>query len=146
MRINCLHGYFIFEELKAGDISRFMSLFGLSIVRVGQIYTFESLAEAPDFSVIETPYLGVAATSTIEGPPWEVMRANELVYDFNADVVKRITTVTSLATLVQTANYFLSPGLIQPGSVTEDGSRVTDYAAWFLFDSMKFKYSEVTFV
>ena len=42
-------------------------------------------------------------------------------------------------------NYFLSPGLIKPGSVTDDGSRVTDYAAWFLFDSMKFKYSEITY-
>jgi hypothetical protein len=75
------------------------------------------------------------------------MRANGLVYDFNLGEVVPILSVMQRVDIVTGKNYFLSSGLILPGSVTDDGSRVTDYAAWLSLDEMKtrtFRYSEVT--
>lgn len=145
MRIRCLHGYFIFDELKAGQISQFMSLFGFAISAVDNYYTFDFLKAAPEYSITAKPYLGVPAVATFEGSPWEIMRANGLVYDFDLDLVKPILAVTTLFQIETAANYFVSDGLILPGSVTADGSRVRDYSAWLSFDSMKFKYSEVSY-
>lgn len=142
--IKCLHGFFIFEERKVGQISDFMSLFeGLEIVRSGALYTFASLADAPRYSIEGGEYLGAAATVTIEGEPWEIMRANKLVYDFDADELVPIASISRRVQLEPTANAILSPGLIMPGSLTEEGERVKDYAAWYLFDTNRFKYSEV---
>lgn len=144
VKINCVHGYFIFEESAAGQVSRFMSLFpGLSLVSKGEYFTFKTLADADTYSIAGSKYLGALSTETFEGKPWEVMRANNLVFNFQTDAVVPIATVTQRLELVATSNYFLSPGLILPGSLTDEGKRVKDYAAWYLFDSRKFKYSEV---
>ena len=67
MKIKCLHGYFIFEETKLGQVSHFMSLFGLGLVPKQDYYTFTDLEDAPDYSVIGGDYLGAVATKTFEG-------------------------------------------------------------------------------
>jgi hypothetical protein len=146
MKIECLHGYFLFEETRAGQISDFMSLFGLEITKVGNRFTFQDLADAPRFSIEGSTYLGAPAVATFEGEPWEVMRANNLVYDFTQGVVVPISSITQAARLNAAGNYFVSTGMILPGSITEDGSRVTDYAAFYVSDRVNFKYSEVTYV
>lgn len=142
MRISCLHGYFIFEESRAGQISEFASLFeGFILVPKDNYYTFEFLKDAPSHSIEGNTYLGAAATKTIEGRPWEILRANNLVYDFNAGELVGITSISDLAVITPANNYSLSPGLIMPGSIKDDGTRVRDYSAWFSFDSFRFKYS-----
>lgn len=144
MKINCQHGYFTFEESRPGDISRFMSLFaGLSIVSIGNRFTFEDLADAPEYSIAGKTYLGAIATATFTGTPGEIMRENKLIYDFDLGTLRPIASIVKKIKLSTASNYFLTPGLIMPGSLTDDGTRVTDYSAWYLFDSGKFKYSEV---
>lgn len=146
MRIDCEHGYFTFEEHRGGEISEFMSHFeSLPIVRRGSIFTFEFLEDAPDYAIEGNPYLGVTATVSLSGTPGEIMRANGLVYDFITGTVKTIESITQSIELNQSSNYWVLPGLIKPGSVRDDGMRVTDYSAFYLFDSAKFKYSEVIF-
>jgi hypothetical protein len=145
LKIRCLHGFFIFEESTAGEISRFMSLFNLNIQAEKNYFTFESLLDAPTYSIAGGTYLGADAIKTFEGSPWEVMRENNLVYDFTKDEVVPLTTITQRVQIQRAANYFLSSGLILPGSLNDGGSRVKDYAAWYLFDSAKFKYSEVSY-
>ena len=147
MRIRCLHGFFIFDEDAAGEISRFMQIFSdLPSIVPDPLYgfTFETLANAPTHVIAGNNYLGAPATVTYEGKPWEIMRANSLIYNYQTDTVGLIATVTKRLELVTAAHFFLSPGLIMPGTVTDDGERVTDYSARYLFDSGKFKYSEVT--
>lgn len=143
MLIKCIHGYFKIEESQAGEISRFMNLFPVTIVARGDHFTFKTLSTAPKHSIAGNRYLNALCTKTAEGEPWFVMRENGLVYDFEKDLVVPIQTITSRAVLVPGSNYFLSTGLILPGSITEDGTRVTDYSAWYLFDSGKFNYTEV---
>lgn len=143
MKIKCLHGYFKFWEPKAGVISDFSSLFGFDLVSIDDYFTFSALEDAPRYSIIGGTYLGATATKTFEGDPWEVMRENNLVYDFAKDVIVPIASIVQKMQLDSTNRYFLSNGMILPGSLTDDGTRVTDYAAFFI--NPLFKYSEVIF-
>lgn len=146
MRIKCLHGYFLFEETRLGQISDFMRRFGFSLVQVGPFYTFETLADAPRYSLKGKPLMGVPATKNFEGEPWEVFAENAVVYDFSKDLVLPIGLVVQPTTVLQAGNRFVSPGLILPGSTTEGGKRVKDYAAWYSRDTLRFLYSEVGYV
>jgi len=145
MKIKCLHGYFIFEETRAGQVSEFMSHYqGLSLTPVDNYFTFTAIANAPEYSLTGADFLGATATKSYEGKPWEIFKQNGFVYNFNTDSVVSKLTITQRAVLDGTANYFISNGLIMPGAVMDDGSRVIDYSAWHLSDK-KYKYSEVTF-
>lgn len=146
MRIDCIHGFFIFREDAAGEASKFMSLFGLSLVKEKDFYTFETIAEAPRYVLEGGTYLGAPALVTYEGEPWDIMRENSLIYNFNLDTVVPIASITQRISIAPAGNIFISSGLILPGSVKDDGSRVKDYAARYLFDQSRFKYSEVAYV
>ena len=146
MRIQCKHGFFIFRESKVGEISDFMSLTGLSLAPREDYYTFETLQNAPDYSLIGKPLVGGAvAIKTFQGAPWEVFEANGLVYDFTLDLVVPIATIIAKTKVKLAGNYFVSPGLILPGSLTDEG-RVKDYAAWYLNTRASWLYSGVEYV
>jgi hypothetical protein len=146
LKIKCLHGFFIFEESRAGEISDFIQLVQFDLVPWENHFTFADLVAAPEYSLVGKSYLGTPAVATYAGRPWEVMEANGFVYNFNSGLLVPIDSITSLVTISQAGNHFVSPGLIMPGSITDDGSRVKDYAAWFSVENFRFKYSEVTFV
>lgn len=143
MKINCIHGYFKFEEQMSGELATFASLYGLEFARSGDHFTLSDLVDAPKHSLAGGSFLGCPTTETFEGEPWEVMRANELVYDFVTGAVVPIATIVRSAKLVQCENFFYASGMIVPGSVMEDGKRVKDYAALYLFSTNQFRYSEV---
>lgn len=123
-----------------------MARFGLDLVPVGTYFTFADLENVPRYTIAGGELLTVPATKTFEGEPWEVFEENEIVYDFNRGLLVPITSVTQLITVKKAGNRFVSSGLILPGSVTEDGDRVKDYSAWYSRDTLRFLYSEVTFV
>ena len=143
MRVDCIHGYFKFYETYPGQISKFMSLFGLEIERNGDHYTFADLVDAPKHSIAGGTFLGAPTLETFEGEPWEVMRENNLVYDFSRGLVVPIALILQAAPVETAGNYFVSTGMIQPGSVMDDGSRVTDYAAFYIEHRANFKYSGI---
>lgn len=146
MKINCTHGYFTFEEQRAGEVSDFISIYGLEIEKKGNRFIFSDLVDAPDFSIKGKSYLDAVATKTFAGEPWEIFEANEFVYNYDTGLMVPIQSVTALVSLSSVGNFYISPGLILPGSLTDAGDRVKDYAAWFSTDNMKFKYSEVNYV
>lgn len=146
MKINCLHGYFQFTDQKVGEISDFASLYRLDLVARDNYFTFSQLKAAPNYSVAGGLFLGALCKVTFQGNAWDVMRANGLVYNFILQKVVPIETVLSRPYIIKAANYFISDGLILPGSVKDDGTRVTDYAAGYLFSSMKFRYTDITCV
>lgn len=122
-----------------------MSLFtGVELVAKNDFFTFSFLEDAPNYSLKGSKYLDAAATETIAGLPSEVMRANGLVYNFQKGLVVPIASISQRVEIIEASSYFISPGLILPGSLTDRGKRVTDYAAWYLFSEGQFKYSEVT--
>jgi hypothetical protein len=144
MLIKCLHGYFKFYEKKSGELSDFMTLTGFDLVPQDDYYTFSALKDAPKYSLLGKTYLNSIAIMTYEGDPWVIMKQNQLVYDFSLGVVVPKLVVTRLVEIERTRNYFVSNGLILPGSLTDRGTRVTDYSAWFLFDTQRFKYTELS--
>lgn len=146
MKVDCLHGFFIFRETKIGQVSDFMSLTGLNLVKWRDAYTFEGLLDSPGFSISGKPILGTPATATFEGEPWEVFEENGIVYDFGKGIVLPIATVLQNVKINLAGNRFISNGLILPGSLTADGKRVKDYSAWFSRDTLRFLYSAVDYV
>lgn len=146
LKINCLHGYFKFQEQRAGEVSDFISLFGLNLSKQDDFFTFDALVDAPKYSIQGESYLDAIAIENFEGKPWEIFKANELVYNYDTGLVQPLETIVQIVTLSASGNFYLSPGLILPGSITDGGSRIIDYAAWVTIDTMKFKYSEVGFV
>lgn len=145
MRVKCVHGFFIFDETGAGQIADWMSLTGLSIAPWGDYYTFKDLIDAPDFSLAGAPLLGIPAIETFEGKPWEVFEANGFVYDFTLGLVRPIASVTMATEITQAGKFFVSPGLLLPGSVTAEG-KVKDFSGWYSRQRQTWHYSEVTYV
>lgn len=146
MKVRCLHGFFIFEEIKAGEVSDFISYTGLKVSPAGPFFTFDFIAEAPRYSIKGAPYLGFVATATFEGEPWEVFKANGIVYDFTLGVIKPISSIATVVPLKMAGRRFVSNGLILPGSLTEEGKRVKDYAAHYSKETLRWLYSEVSLV
>ena len=145
MRIQCLHGYFKFTETGPGQLSNFVSRFGLELARAGDHFTFADLVDAPTYSIIGGTYLGAPATATFEGPAWEVMRENQLVYDFSRGLMLPIASIVQAVEIEAAGSYMIASGMIVPGSLTDEGSRVTDYAAFYSEAQATFKYSEVDY-
>jgi hypothetical protein len=141
MRIECIHGYFKFFETKVGQMSTFMRLFEFELERSGDHFTFSDLVDAPDYSLKGGTFLGCPTTETFEGNPWEVMRENGIVYNFLTGTVVPIATILQSVKVQAAENFYVASGIILPGSVRDDGTRVTDYSAFFL--NPQFKYSEV---
>lgn len=146
MRLRCIHGYFIFQETRVGQISDFMSWSGFSLVSKGTYYTFKTLAEAPDYSLALKSVLGWPATKAFEGEPWEVFEENGLVYDFTKDLIVPILSILQITPLKEAGNRYIAPGLILPGSITSDRKRIKGFDAWFSRDRLTWLYSEVEFV
>lgn len=147
MRIDCAHGYFRFSETAPGQLARFTSRYGFELARArgGEWFTFADLLEAPDYSIAGGTFLGAPTAVTFEGDPSEVMRQNGLVYNFALGLVVPLASIVQSAPISAAGDVFVSTGMILPGTVTDDGSRVTDYAAFYLHDQGRFKYSEIDY-
>lgn len=146
LKLKCLHGFFIFQETNIGQMSDFMSLTGLTVVPFGKDFTFEFLADAPDYSLAGKTMLGIPAIKTFAGKPWEIFEANGFIYDFDKGLVRPIELTTDVVSIEAAGNRFVSPGLIMPGSLTADGNRVKDYSAWYYSSRQRWLYSEVSYV
>lgn len=146
MKVKCLHGFFIFEETKVGQVSDFMSLTGLKLVPWRDNFTFEKIELAPEYSIQGKAFLGFTALKTYEGEPWEVFEQNGVVYNFNTGLVVPIASVVQTIKVSMAGNRFVSPGLIIPGSLTSEGKKVKSYSGWFSRDTLRWLYSEVSYV
>lgn len=146
LKLKCLHGFFIFEDLKIGELSDYMALTGFNIVKKNDYYTFDQIKDAPDYSIIGSPLLGTVAKKTFEGYPWDVFEKNGIVYNFSTGLVQPILTVVSKTTINVGNGYFVASGLILPGAITSTGQRVKSYSAFYTRDRQSWLYSEVDYV
>lgn len=146
MRIKCLHGYFIFQETLRGDLSSFLSLTGLDLVPHRTFFTFNTIKDSPSYSLLGKNIIQNAiAIKTFEGEPWDIFKENKIVYDFTKDLVVPIDSITLKAKIKSGGKYLISSGLILPGSITDDGQRVTDYSAWYSQGQSTWFYTEVRY-
>lgn len=147
MKVKCLHGYFIFEETRVGQVTDFANKNQLDIVYLdnGQ-FTFSKLAQVSEYSLYGKPLGDFSAIKTFAGKPWDVFEANGVVYNFLLDQVVPILSITQIAQLKASQNWYLSPGLILPGSLLENGQRIKSYNAWFSRERATWLYEGVSYV
>lgn len=149
MKIRCLHGFYSFEETNPAQISDFMRFTGLKIVPHGTIFTFDDLTSAPEYSIkgkaLQIGKTPLPAIADFAGEPWEVLEANEMVYDFTLGILRPITSITQIVDIDDGGNRFLANGIILAGSLTAEGNRVKDYAAHFSRSTQRFLYTEVSY-
>ena len=146
MKIQCLHGFYKMSEQNVGQASDFSRLYGLDLVARDGYITFDLLGGAPDHSLIGRDFLGFEAIKTFAGTPWDVFKANEVVYDFNEGVMKAISTVTGIVDVKPSGNRLVSKGLISAGSIDQEGRKISGYTAWYLRNTASWLYTEVTYV
>lgn len=147
MRILCRHGHFAFYPEDAHDIAQFTGLFSESLVRVGDFYTFAFLKDAPDFSIQGKTLLGLPATKTFAGHPWEVMRENNLVYSVALKAAVMKTAIMLPASLEVVDDYWITENpLIQPGSRLPTGQQILSYDAQYIRDASQLRVFEVQYV
>ncbi len=146
MKIRCGHGYFSFEETTRGQVSDYMTYTGFKLIPQGAEYTFLQLDKAPDFSIKGMPYLGFTATKTYEGSPADIFEANEMVFNLATGLLVPISSITRSVIIDAAGNRFISSGLIQPGSKDQNGETVKSYSAWFSRATLRYYYTEVTYV
>lgn len=148
MRIQCLHGFFIFSEDYQGDISDFITLTGLPLVPYGseKEYTFERLAKVENYSLLGKEILEFPAIKTFSGKPWEVFEANKVVYDFSQDLIVPIDSIASTTEVLVAGNLLYSNGLLLPGQIVAGKGRVKNYDCHYRFGLGRWLYTEVTYV
>jgi hypothetical protein len=62
MRVLCRYGHFAFYPKDEKEISLFNQLFDQVLLRQDDFYTFEFLKDAPEYSLLGKPYLGLPAS------------------------------------------------------------------------------------
>lgn len=121
-----------------------MGLWNIELAPYEEKYTFLELENPPDHSIIGAPYLGATALKTFSGKPWEIFEANDFIFDFGTGKVSPKTSVSTVVNLDKSGSYYLSNGLILPGSIYK-GEKIMSYSCFYNFDKRRFRYSEVSF-
>ncbi len=146
MRVLCRHGHFAFYPRRSTDLARFISIFGVTLEREEDFYTFPELAGAPHYSIVGADFLGLPAVATFEGKPWEVMRENGFVYHLAGSALLPKASVMVSVNLTQNGYYFLAQTpLIQPGSRNPTSPQILSYDGEFLQDSFRLKVSNYAY-
>lgn len=144
MRVLCRHGHLAFYPEIAGDVSMFANYYGWDLVSERDYYTFASLKGAPTYALQHGKFLGAACKKTFAGYPWEVMKANDLVYSIAQDKVISKTEVDILIEPIRNEYYFVAETpLVQAGSTHKlSGQRVLSFDGYFLQDYLQLRLSE----
>lgn len=146
MRVLCRHGHFAFYPRKASDIARFSNYFGITLKREQDYYTFESLYDAPHYSLFGKTFLSVPAITTYQGHPWEVMRENGFVYHLGLSAVVPKLSIVAVTDLPLVGYFFSASGaLIQPGTRTLVGRQILSYSGEFTEEGYSLRVSEFAY-
>jgi len=146
MRILCQHGFHKFIPRQPGDLSVFASVYGLTLVRKEDYYTFERLADLEKYSLEGLAYSNLVANSNYEGQPWEVMKENGFVYNILTGLLVLKSTIKIQIDPPVLKRYLLSETpLIQAGSKNKFSQTVLSYDGEFLFDTMQFRLNGVEY-
>jgi hypothetical protein len=143
LKIRCDHGHYRFYEEQMGDLSRFATRFDVELVPEDDFYTFAPIKEAKNYVLAGGLYLNVPCINTYAGNKWDIMRQNNIVFDFVLGTGRIIDTVTDFVTFKRSSKYYISQGLVPSGSFIAIGTRLVSYTCHLNFNALKFYYSEV---
>ncbi len=131
MKVVCRHGHFALYPVNRTEAQTFMRVFKLPIYPQEDYFTFSALVDLPRWSQVALVFGTLPAVVNFEAPnAWDVMRANEFVFSFAAQLMVPVSTIAQNITLKQTQDCLVGPAnvpLIQPGSFIEPGVRLLNY-------------------
>ena len=146
MRVLCRSGYYSFYPRNERDISRVCSFYKIELVLNNDHYTFESLKDLETYSIRGNLYSNALATKTVSGQPWEVMKANDLVYSIFLDKLVPKLSITLVAEIKEGNFYYISnSGLLQSGSFNSLGKKITSFDAEYYFDIHKLRIMSIEY-
>jgi hypothetical protein len=151
MKIICEKGFYKFFPTDIAEVRRFGDKYGVPLVQCDDFFTFEVLAELPNYSIKGQPYSGVIlALETWAGKREEVMTANGLTYDQSR---KGLTLSSSPSLFTKKMSYDISGNYIVMSNLPQayfydNGGLITGFHGWVNVDVMKFNierffYAEV---
>lgn len=134
MRLICRHGHYAFYPQDAGDLFEFQEAYKIKLVRVNDYYTFQALSALPDYVLATTVYGNALAPAiaTIEGKPWDIMKANNLVYNLATGLLVLKTSIISNVKLPFLGKYFIPE---YRSLILQSGSRVVGQSQILSYDS-----------
>lgn len=146
MRVLCRHGHIAFYPRNESEAGRFGFIYGESLVRDKDFYTFAALKGLPRYSIKGKDYEGITATKTFEGEPWEVLKENGFVYSLSEGNLVAKTSISIFINPPEAGYFWLADSvLIQPGSQNKLGERVLSYDGEFELKTSSFYVFEVSY-
>lgn len=145
MIIKCLHGFYLFEETEVGEVSEFMRLTGLNLVSRDSYFTFSSLLDVENYSLKGKSIGSAIGLKAFEGEPWEVFRANGLVYDFVNDLIVPISSIASQVRIEAGVNRLIANGLVMAGAFNQFGVQIKGYKGFYIRENAHWLLTEVTY-
>ena len=134
MRLLCRHGHYAFYPRGATDVQKFAQFYNVDLVGERDYFTFRNLAGLPNYSLKGKSFGGITAVKTFSGLPWEVMQANDFVYDLKNGVLVNKNSITiQVQPFLCDFYYFAETVLFQAGSILPDGQKVLSFDAEFSF-------------
>lgn len=132
MRVVCRHGHYAFYPRDASDVQRFANFYNLDLVGERDYFTFRNLLRLPTYSLKGKAYGGVTALKTFSGMPWEVMQANDLVYDLGSGVIVKKESITQVINPMLTDFFYIAETvLVQAGSFLPTGQKILGFDGEF---------------
>jgi hypothetical protein len=146
MRVLCRHGHFSFYPRQTSDLAKFAQMFGLTLEREEDYFTFSTLKAAGKYSLAGKPYVNLPALETYEGNPWDVMRENNFVYHLGLDVLVPKQSIVSIGELISKGFFYVFSGpILQPGSRTITGDQIMSYSGEFYDDRFYLRILEFAY-
>jgi hypothetical protein len=146
MRVLCRSGHFAFYPRKTSDIARFSNYFDITLEREEDYFTFPLLRDAPKYSISGKPFMGVPAIKTYAGNPWDIMKANSIVYHLGTKLVVPKLSILGIIDLKQVGYYFLAESaLVQPGMRLRTGQQILSYTGEFVEEGYQLRVLEYSY-
>jgi hypothetical protein len=143
MRVLCRHGHFAFYPRKASDVARFAQTYGFELEREEDYFTFSNLVGVPNYSLLGSIYVNIPALVTCAGTPWDVMKANNFVYNIATGLIVPKLAILGVVNPTQVGQYFVFEApLIQPGCRTKFGQQILSYTGELFEDNSRLRISE----
>lgn len=138
MRIVCEKGFYKFFPQKIMDVTRWESKTGAELAECEDYFTFKTLANLPNYSLLGHRYSGLfLGLSNYAGKRDDVMHKNGYCFFLKTQTLILKTAIFEKADYFQ-SNYIFSNGLLQAYSYDASGV-ISGFIGFFDVDIMKYK-------
>lgn len=129
MRLVCNHGYYMFYPENEADVSNFFRYRQIELFKKDDYYTFKELLDLENYSLQGHKYSNAVAIKNFEGSPWEVMRANKLVYSLLLKSLVPVESITLMNDFTLSNDVYLTANNLPQAGAFDSMGRVLSFDA-----------------